>query len=317
METTPDRWRERYERLLRVAQSLPPVTTAVAHPCDEVSLKGAVEAARLGLIAPILVAPPDRIRDVAARAELDISGFPLREAAHSHDSAKKAVALVREGKAEALMKGSLHTDELMGAVVARDTGIRTARRISHCFVMDVPGHKDPLIVTDAAVNIAPDLEAKVDIVQNAIDLGHALRFEEVRVAILSAMETVNPKVPSTVEAAALCKMADRGQITGGVLDGPLALDNAISEEAAAIKQIVSPVAGRANVLVVPDLEAGNMLAKSLSFLAGADAAGIVLGARVPIILTSRADSVLTRLASCAVASLVADARRKSADAAIR
>jgi phosphate acetyltransferase len=317
METTPDRSRERYERLLRVAQSLPPVTTAVAHPCDEVSLKGTVEAARLGLIAPILVAPPDRIHDVAARAELDISGFPLKEAAHSHDSAEKAVALVREGKAEALMKGSLHTDELMGAVVARDTGIRTARRISHCFVMDVPGHKNPLIVTDAAVNIAPDLEAKVDIVQNAIDLGHALRFEEVRVAILSAMETVNPKVPSTVEAAALCKMADRGQLTGGVLDGPLALDNAISEEAAVIKQIVSPVAGRANVLVVPDLEAGNMLAKSLSFLAGADAAGIVLGARVPIILTSRADSVLSRLASCAVASLVADARRKSAGAAIR
>jgi phosphate acetyltransferase len=317
METTSDRSRERYERLLRYAQSLPPVTTAVAHPCDEISLKGTVEAARLGLIAPILVAPPDRIRDVAVRAELDISGFPLKESAHSHDSAEKAVALVREGKAEALMKGSLHTDELMAAVVARDTGIRTARRISHCFVMDVPGHKDPLIVTDAAVNIAPDLEAKADIVQNAIDLGHALRFEEVRVAILSAMETVNPKVPSTVEAAALCKMADRGQITGGVLDGPLALDNAISEEAAAIKHIVSPVAGRANVLVVPDLEAGNMLAKSLSFLAGADAAGIVLGARVPIILTSRADSVLSRLASCAVASLVADARRKSASAAIR
>jgi phosphate acetyltransferase len=317
METTPDRSRERYERLLHVAQSLPPVTTAVAHPCDEVSLKGTVEAARLGLIAPIVVGPPDRLRDVAARAELDISGFPLRESAHSHDSAEQAVALVREGKAEALMKGSLHTDELMAAVVARDTGIRTARRISHCFVMDVPGHKDPLIVTDAAVNILPDLDAKVDIVQNAIDLGHALRFEEVRVAILSAMETVNPKVPSTIEAAALCKMADRGQITGGVLDGPLALDNAISEEAAAIKQIVSPVAGRANVLVVPDLEAGNMLAKSLSFLAGADAAGIVLGARVPIILTSRADSVLTRLASCAVASLVADARRQSAAAAIR
>jgi phosphate acetyltransferase len=309
--------RERYERLLQAARSLPPVTTAVAHPCDEVSLKGTVEAAQLGLISPILVAPPERIRDVAARAELDISAFLLKESAHSHDSAEKAVELVREGKAEALMKGSLHTDELMGAVVARDTGIRTARRISHCFVMDVPGHKGPLIVTDAAVNIAPDLEAKVDIVQNAIDLGHALRFEEVRVAILSAMETVNPKVPSTVEAAALCKMADRGQITGGVLDGPLALDNAISEEAAAIKQIVSPVAGRANVLVAPDLEAGNMLAKSLSFLAGADAAGIVLGARVPIILTSRADSVLTRLASCAVASLVADARRQSAAAAIR
>ncbi|HWX83709.1 MAG TPA: bifunctional enoyl-CoA hydratase/phosphate acetyltransferase [Xanthobacteraceae bacterium] len=224
---------------------------------------------------------------------------------------------VREGKAEALMKGSLHTDELMGAVVARETGIRTARRISHCFVMDVPGHKDPLIITDAAVNIAPSLADKVDIVQNAIDLCHALRFQGVRVAIMSAMETVNPAVPSTIEAAALCKMAERGQITGGILDGPLALDNAINEEAAAIKHIVSPVAGRANVLVVPDLESGNMLAKSLSFLAGAAAAGIVLGARVPIILTSRADSVITRLASCAVASLVADARRKSAAAAIR
>jgi len=317
MEKDPLRSSERYERLLLHAQALPPVTTAVAHPCDEISLKGAVEAARLGLIAPILVGPPDRIRAVAERAGLDISGFPLKESAHSHDSAEKAVELVREGKAEALMKGSLHTDELMGAVVARETGIRTARRISHCFVMDVPGHKDPLIITDAAVNIAPDLEAKVDIVQNAIDLGHALLFAEVRVAILSAMETVNPKVLSTIEAAALCKMAERGQITGGILDGPLALDNAISEEAATIKEIVSPVAGRANVLVVPDLEAGNMLAKSLSFLAGADAAGIVLGARVPIILTSRADSVLTRLASCAVASLVAEARRRSAGAAIR
>jgi len=317
MEKDPIRSNERYERLLRHAQALPPVTTAVAHPCDEISLKGTVEAARLGLIAPILVGPPDRIRAVAERAGLDISGFPVKESAHSHDSAEKAVELVREGKAEALMKGSLHTDELMGAVVARETGIRTARRISHCFVMDVPGHKDPLIITDAAVNIAPDLEAKVDIVQNAIDLGHALLFAEVRVAILSAMETVNPKVPSTIEAAALCKMAERGQITGGTLDGPLALDNAISEEAATIKEIVSPVAGRANVLVAPDLEAGNMLAKSLSFLAGADAAGIVLGARVPIILTSRADSVLTRLASCAVASLVAEARRRSTGAAIR
>jgi phosphate acetyltransferase len=215
------------------------------------------------------------------------------------------------------MKGSLHTDELMGAVVARETGIRTARRISHCFVMDVPGHPDPLIITDAAVNIAPSLADKVDIVQNAIDLGHALGFPEVRVAIMSAMETVNPAVPSTIEAAALCKMAERGQITGGTLDGPLALDNAINPEAAAIKNIVSPVAGHANVLVVPDLEAGNMLAKSLSFLAGAAAAGIVLGARVPIILTSRADSVITRLASCAVASLVADSRRRSAAAAIR
>jgi phosphate acetyltransferase len=317
MATDPNHRGARYERLMAVARDLPPVTTAVAHPCDRVSLEGAVEAARLGLIAPILVGPPERIRATAAEAALDISGFTLVASEHSHDSAEKAVELVRRGEAEALMKGSLHTDELMGAVVARDTGIRTARRISHCFVMDVPGHKDPLIVTDAAVNIAPDLTVKIDVVQNAIDLARALRFDEVRVAILSAMETVNPKVPSTIEAAALCKMADRGQIVGGILDGPLALDNAISEESAAIKHIVSPVAGRANVLVVPDLEAGNMLAKSLSFLAGADAAGIVLGARVPIILTSRADSVITRLASCAVASLLADARRQSAAAAIR
>ena len=302
---------------MHAAQQLPPVTTAVAHPCDKISIEGVVEAAKLGLIAPILVGPPARIREAAKQAEADISSFPLVEAAHSHDSAAKAVELVRQGKAEALMKGSLHTDELMGAVVARETGIRTARRISHCFVMDVPGHKDPLIITDAAVNIAPSLADKVDIVQNAIDLGHALGFPEVRVAIMSAMETVNPTVPSTIEAAALCKMAERGQITGGTLDGPLALDNAINEEAAAIKHIVSPVAGRANVLVVPDLESGNMLAKSLSFLAGAAAAGIVLGARVPIILTSRADSVITRLASCAVASLVAEARRRDATAAVR
>ena len=238
------------------------------------------------------------------------------ESRHSHDSAAKAVELVRAGRAEGLMKGSLHTDELMGAVVGRDTGIRTARRISHCFVMDVPAHDQALIISDAAVNIAPTLEDKVDIVQNAIDLAHALGIAEVRVAILSAMETVNPRVASTVEAAALCKMADRGQITGALLDGPLALDNAISPDAAAIKHIVSPVAGKANVLIVPDLEAGNMLAKSLSFLAGADAAGIVLGARVPIILTSRADSLLTRLASCAVAVLVAAARRASLATAI-
>ena len=247
---------------------------------------------------------------MATRHGIDIAGLRIVEAAHSHNSAAKAVALVREGNAAALMKGSLHTDELMAAVVARDTGIRTERRISHCFVMDVPGHLDPLIITDAAVNIAPTLEDKVHIVQNAIDLAHAVGFPEVRVAILSAMETVNPKVQSTIEAAALCKMADRGQITGALLDGPLALDNAISPEAAAIKHIVSPVAGRANLLVVPDLEAGNMLAKSLSFLAGADTAGIVLGARVPIILTSRADSLLARLASCAIASMVAAALRR-------
>jgi phosphate acetyltransferase len=224
---------------------------------------------------------------------------------------------VREAKAEALMKGSLHTDELMGAVVAKDSGMRTARRISHCFIMDVPGYAAPLIITDAAVNIAPTLEDKVDIVQNAIDLAHAIGIDHPLVAILSAMETVNPKVQSTIEAAALCKMADRGQITGGVLDGPLALDNAISREAAAIKHIVSPVAGRANILVVPDLEAGNMLAKSLSFLAGAESAGIVLGARVPIILTSRADTLISRIGSCAVASLVAARRRQTTDAAIQ
>jgi len=233
---------------------------------------------------------------------------------HSHAAAAAAVQLVREGQAEALMKGSLHTDELMAEVVRRDTGLRTSRRVSHCFVMDVPGHEQPLIISDAAVNIAPTLEEKADILQNAIDLAHALRAQEVRVAILSAMETVNPKVPSTVEAAALCKMVDRHQITGALVDGPLALDNAINLEAARIKKIDSPVAGRANVLLVPDLEAGNMLAKSLSFLAGADAAGIVVGARVPIILTSRADSVMTRLASCAVAALVAKARRDSAKA---
>ena len=285
---------------------------AVAHPCDDVSLRGAIEAHKLGLIEPILVAPPERIRNAAKEADLDISGFELVGSAHSHDSAAKAVGLVTAGRVEALMKGSLHTDELMGAVVAREGGIRTERRISHCFIMDVPGHADPLIITDAAVNIAPDLDAKVDIIQNAIDLAHAMGAPEVRVAILSAMETVTAKVPSTIEAAALCKMADRGQITGALLDGPLALDNAISPEAAAIKKIVSPVAGRANVLVVPDLEAGNMLAKSLSFLANADAAGIVLGARVPVILTSRANSLLSRLASCAVAVMVASARRKSA-----
>ena len=300
---------EKYDRLIAVARKHPPMTVAVCHPCDAVSLESAIEAAKLGLMKPVLVAPAARLRDVARRGGLDVSAFELVESAHSHDSAAKAVELIRAGRAEALMKGSLHTDELMGAAVSRDTGIRTARRISHCFVMDVPSHADALIISDAAVNIAPTLEDKVDIVQNAIDLAHALGSTEVRVAILSAMETVNPKVNSTIEAAALCKMADRGQITGAVLDGPLALDNAISPDAAAIKRIVSPVAGRANVLIVPDLEAGNMLAKSLSFLAGADAAGIVLGTRVPIILTSRADSLLTRLASCAVAVLVAAARR--------
>jgi phosphate acetyltransferase len=308
---------EKYERLIKAAQSQATIKVAVAHPCDDVSLEGAVEAARLRLIDPILVGPQERIRACAARAGLDISAMEIVNSEHSDDSAAKAVELVTAGRVEALMKGSLHTDELMAAVVSRQAGIRTARRISHCFIMDVPGHPDALIITDAAVNIAPTLDDKVDIIQNAIDLAHAMGVAEVRVAILSAMETVTAKVPSTVEAAALCKMAERGQITGALLDGPLALDNAISPKAAAIKNITSPVAGRANVLVVPDLEAGNMLAKSLSFLAQADAAGIVLGARVPIILTSRADSLLTRLASCAVAVMVAAARRKSASASVR
>jgi phosphate acetyltransferase len=307
---------EKYDRLIKAAKRVAPPTTAVAHPCDQSSLEGAVDAARLGLIKPILVGPGERIRRVADEFGLDIYTVPIVETEHSHASAARAVELVREGKAEALMKGSLHTDELMSAVVKSDTGLRTARRLSHCFVMDVPGHVDPLIITDAAVNIAPTLADKVDILQNAIDLAHALGFAEVRVAILSAVETVNPKIPTTIEAAALCKMAERGQITGAILDGPLALDNAISPEAAAIKNLKSPVAGRANVILVPDLEAGNMLAKSLTFLASADAAGIVLGARVPIILTSRADSVQSRLASCAVASLIVASRRADAGKAV-
>ena len=305
---------EKYRRLIALCQTLAPTPTAVAHPCDASSVEGAMEAAKLGLIAPILVGPRERILAAAASCGADLSGVQIVDAPYSQASAAAAVQLVREGKAQALMKGSLHTDELMAEVVRRDTGLRTARRVSHCFVMDVPGHDDALIITDAAVNIAPPLEDKVDILQNAIDLAHALRAPEVRVAILSAMETVNPKVPSTIEAAALCKMVDRQQITGALVDGPLALDNAIDPEAAKIKKIQSPVAGRANVLLVPDLEAGNMLAKSLSFLAGADAAGVVLGARVPIILTSRADSLMTRLASCAVAALVAQARREAGKA---
>lgn len=308
---------EKFHKLIATAQKHQPVKVAVAHPCDQVSLESVVEAAKQRLIEPILVGPQERIREVAAQHGLDISGFEIVDADYSQDSAAKAVELVREGRAEALMKGSLHTDEIMSAVVKRDTGLRTSRRISHCFIMDVPDHDQPLVITDAAVNIAPDLKTKVDITQNAIDLVRALGQNDVRVAVLSAMESVNPDVPSTLEAAALCKMADRGQITGAQLDGPLALDNAISPEAAAIKKISSPVAGRANVLVVPDLEAGNMLAKSLSFLAGADAAGIVLGAKVPIILTSRADDETARLASCAVAQLLVAARRADAASAIR
>ncbi len=307
-----ERKHEKYERLIARCKALTPVPTAVAHPCDESSLRGAVEAAELGILQPILVGPRDKIEAVAAQFQLDISSYEIVDAPHSHAAADLAVQLVREGKAELLMKGSLHTDELMGAVVRTGTGLRTERRISHAFIMDVPNLDRPLIVTDAAINIFPTLEDKVHIVQNAIDLVRALGLDQPKVAILSAMETVNPKVQSTVEAAALCKMADRKQITGGILDGPLALDNAINLAAARIKKIDSPVAGLADILVVPDLEAGNMLAKSLSFLAEADAAGIVLGARVPIILTSRADSVMTRLASCAVAALVAQARRQSA-----
>jgi len=311
-----ERKHEKYKRLIARCQTLKPVPTAVAHPCDESSLRGAVEAAELGILQPILVGPRTRIEAVAAQFHLGISGYEIVDAPHSHAAADMAVQLAREGKAEMLMKGSLHTDELMGAVVRSATGLRTGRRISHCFIMDVPSLDRAIIVTDAAINIFPTLTDKMHIVQNAIDLSIALGFPQPKVAILSAMETVNPDVPSTVEAAALCKMADRKQITGGVLDGPLALDNAIDLVAARIKQIDSPVAGMADILVVPDLEAGNMLAKSLSFMADADAAGIVLGARVPIILTSRADSVMTRLASCAVAALVAQARRESASKAV-
>jgi len=307
---------EKYRRLVARCKETEPVPCAVAHPCDESSLRGAVEAGEMGLLRPVLVGPKARILELARRCGLDISALQLIDAAHSVESAEAAVRLAREGKVEMLMKGSLHTDELMAAVVKRDTGLRTGRRISHCFIMDVPEIDRVVIITDAAVNIFPTLEDKVHIVQNAIDLAVALGMQEPKVAILSAMETVNPQVPSTIEAAALCKMAERGQITGGVLDGPLALDNAIDLGAAQIKKIHSPVAGRADILVVPDLEAGNMLAKSLSFMADADAAGIVIGARVPIILTSRADSVETRLASCAVAALVAHARRANLKQAV-
>jgi len=293
----------KYEQALTKTRHLDPIPTAVAHPCDETSLAGAFEAMANRLIIPILVGPEKKIRDVAQQHGIDLGNTRIVDAAHSHASAAKAVELVRTGKAELLMKGSLHTDELLAEVVKRETGIRTGRRISHVFVMDVPGHSHTLFITDAAVNIAPDLDAKRDIIQNAIDLFAGLGLGVPKVAILSAVETVTTSIPSTIEAAALCKMSDRGQITGGELDGPLAFDNAISPEAARIKGIKSPVAGQAQILVVPDLEAGNMLAKNLSFLSRADAAGIVLGARVPIILTSRADNVMTRMASCAVATL--------------
>ena len=300
---------EKYDALILRCRALAPVRTAVAHPCDETSLAAAVEAGALGLIVPILVGPAARIRRLAEEAKLELDGLELVDTPHSHASAAKAIEIVRAGRADALMKGSLHTDELMGEVLQADTGIRTARRVSHAFVMDVPMYAKPLFITDAAINIFPTLEDKVDIVQNAIDLAHALGIPEPKVAILSAVETVTSKLPSTIDAAALCKMAERGQIRGAKVDGPLAFDNAVSREAAAMKGIVSDVAGDADILLVPDLEAGNMLAKELTFLANADAAGIVLGARVPIILTSRADNLRTRMASCAVAVLYAHATR--------
>jgi phosphate acetyltransferase len=301
----------KYDRLLARARKASPAITLVVHPCDESSLRGALETAEEGIIVPTLVGPADRIAAVAREHRLDIGRFEIVDAAHSEAAAAKAVELVHEGKGELLMKGSLHTDELMRAVTSSGTGLRTARRISHVFVVDVPSHPEALFITDAAINIFPDLDAKRDIVQNAIDLFTMAGLGTPRVAILSAVETVTTKIPSTIEAAALCKMADRGQITGGLLDGPLAFDNAIDVEAAKIKGIKSQVAGRAQILVVPDLEAGNMLAKNLIFLTKADSAGLVLGARVPIILTSRADSVRSRMASCAAAVLYADARRRA------
>jgi phosphate acetyltransferase len=308
----PTQTHAKYERLIADAKKVPPATTIVVHPCDETSLRGAADAAMARIIIPILVGPKAKIAATARQHDVDISRFEIVDTAHSEDAAARAVELIHEGKGELLMKGSLHTDELMGAVTASATGLRTARRISHVFIMDVPTYPETLFITDAAINIFPDLDAKRDIIQNAIDLFTQVGLGTPRVAILSAVETVTSKIPSTIEAAALCKMAERGQITGGILDGPLAFDNAIDPDAAKIKGIQSPVAGRAQILAVPDLEAGNMLAKNLSFLAQADAAGLVLGARVPVILTSRADSVRTRMASCAVAVLYAAARRRAA-----
>jgi phosphate acetyltransferase len=301
----------KYERLLERCRSLEPIPTAVAHPCEATALAGAVEAAHKGLIVPMLVGPADKIAATARSAGIDLGGLQVVDAPHSHASAAKAVETIRKGEAELLMKGSLHTDELMAAVVARDGGLRTARRISHIFIMDVPTYHKVLIVTDGAINIAPALEDKVDICQNAIDLARSLGLEKPKVAILAAVEIVTSKMPATIDAAALCKMAERGQITGGILDGPLAFDNAISKQAAETKGIRSDVAGDPDILLAPDLEAGNILAKQLSFLANADSAGLVLGARVPVILTSRADSVRSRIASCAVAMLAAHARRQA------
>jgi phosphate acetyltransferase len=304
-----------FARLLKRCEDMPPVLTAVVHPCDQDSLLGPLESARRGLIVPVLVGPQAKIHAVAQAAGADLTGLRIVDTEHSHEAAARAVAMARAGEVQALMKGSLHTDELMGAVVAAATGLRTARRISHVFVLDVPAYPRMLLITDAAINVSPDARAKADIAQNAIDLAHVLGIDEPRVAILAAVETVNPDMQSTVDAAILCKMADRGQITGGLLDGPLAFDNAVSEAAARTKKIESKVAGRANILLAPDLEAGNMMAKQLQYLAGADSAGIVLGARVPIVLTSRADSVRSRLASTVVMALLADAQRPKRGAA--
>jgi phosphotransacetylase len=300
----------KYEKLLERCSGLTPVPAAVAHPCEKSALAGAMEAAGKGLIRPVLVGPAAIIAETAASIGVALGDTEIVDAQDSHESAAKAVALVREGRTELLMKGSLHTDELLAAVVARETGLRTGRRISHVFIMDVPAYHKVIVVTDAAINIAPALEDKADICQNAIDLAVCLGVAEPKVAILAAVETVTSKMPATIDAAALCKMAERGQIRGGILDGPLAFDNAISRQAAGTKGIRSLVAGDPDILLVPDLEAGNMLAKQLSFLANADSAGLVLGARVPIILTSRADTVRSRIASCGVAVLVAHSRRK-------
>ena len=302
----------KYDRLIALAKAIPPAATLVVHPCDESSLRGVVEATKAGLIEPTLVGPAAKIKGAAAKHDIDISRFEIVDTPHSEAAAAKAVEMIHHARGELLMKGSLHTDELMRSVTAK-TGLRTERRISHVFVMDVPAYAETLFITDAAINIFPDLDCKRDIIQNVIDLFVHAGFGTLpRVAILSAVETVTAKIPSTIEAAALCKMADRGQITGGLLDGPLAFDNAVDMEAARIKGIKSEVAGRAQILVVPDLESGNMLAKNLAYFAKADGAGIVLGARVPIILTSRADSLRARMASCAVATLYADARRRRA-----
>ena len=302
----------KYERLIARAKQVPPATTVVVHPCEETALRGPIQAAEAGIVKPILVGPAAKIAAVAREHRLVIDGFEIVDVPHSDAAAAKAVELIHQSKGELLMKGSLHTDELMREVTSGKTGLRTERRISHVFILDVPTYAETLFITDAAINIFPDLDAKRDIVQNAIDLFTQVGLGMPRVAILSAVETVTAKIPSTIDAAALCKMAERGQITGGILDGPLAFDNAIDPEAAKIKGIKSEVAGRAQILVVPDLEAGNMLAKNLTFLAKADAAGVVLGARVPIILTSRADSVRSRMASCAAAVLYAHARRGAA-----